>query len=130
MTNFCFSFISLIIIFWYFNKRVSSSKICDSNILSIDEIKTTFPFIYIKQIDSYFIFELTPDDLFVKRGDKNFFLVVFNKNNPTKSFLLGSIGFAGFYFGRKIYLKRKLRANKLDDEFSYDISSNVNINIV
>ena len=35
-----------------------------------------------KQFDFYFIFELTPDDLFVKRGDKNFFLVVFNKNNP------------------------------------------------
>ena len=94
----------------------------------MDEIKTTFPFIY--QIDSYFIFELTPDDLFVKRGDKNFFGVVFNKNNPTNSFFLGSIGFAGFYFGRKIYLKRKLRANELNDEFSYDISSNVNINIV
>ena len=57
-------------------------------------------------------------------------MVVFNKNNPTNSFLLGSIDFAGFYFGRKIYLKRKLRANKLDDEFSYDISSNININIV
>ena len=128
MTNFFFSFISLIIIFWYFNERVSSSKICDSNILSIDEIEITFPFIY--QIDSYFIFELTPDDLFVKRGDKNFFGVVFNKNNPTNSFFLGSIGFAGFYFGRKIYLKRKLRANELDDEFSYDISSNININIV
>ena len=39
----------------------------------MDEIKTTFPFIYIKQIDFYFIFDLTPDDLFVKRGDKNFF---------------------------------------------------------
>ena len=96
----------------------------------MDEIKTTFPFIYIKQIDSYFIFEFTPDDLFAKRDDKNFFLEVFNKNNPTNSFLLGSIGFAGFYFGRKIYLKRKLRVNELDDEFSYDISSNININIV
>ena len=50
-----------------------SHIICDSNILIMDEIKTTFPFIYIKQIDSYFIFEFTPDDLFVKRGDKNFF---------------------------------------------------------
>ena len=74
----------------------------------MEEIKTTFPFIYIKQIDFCFIFVLTPDDLFVKHG-KNFFLVVFNKNNPTNSFLLGSIDFAGFYFGRKIYLKRKLR---------------------
>ena len=43
----------------------------------MEEIKTTFPFIYMKQIDFYFIFELTPDDLFVKRGDKNFFGVVF-----------------------------------------------------
>ena len=51
----------------------------------MDEIKTTFPFIYIKQIDFYFIFELTLCDLFVKHG-KNFFLVVFNKNNPTNSF--------------------------------------------
>ena len=95
----------------------------------MEEIKTTFPFIYIKQIDFYFIFELTLCDLFVNHG-KNFFGLVFNKNNPTNSFFLGSIGFAGFYFGRKIYLKRKLRANELDDEFSYDISSNININIV
>ena len=50
-----------------------SHIICDSNILIMDEIKTTFPFIYMKQIDFYFIFELTPDDLFVKRGGKNFF---------------------------------------------------------
>ena len=55
---------------------------------------------------------------------------MFDKNNPTNSFLLGSIGFAGFYFGRKVYLKIKLRENGLDDEFSYDISSNININIV
>ena len=48
-------------------------KYANSNILIMEEIKTTFPFIY--QIDSYFIFELTPDDLFVKRGDKNFFLL-------------------------------------------------------
>ena len=65
-------------------------KYANGNILSMDEIKTTFPFIYIKQIDFYFIFELTPDDLFVKLGDKNFFGVVFNKNNPTNSFLLGN----------------------------------------
>ena len=39
----------------------------------MDENKTIFPFIYIKQIDFCFIFVLTPDDLFVKRGDKNFF---------------------------------------------------------
>ena len=39
----------------------------------MDEIKTTFPSVYMKQIDFYFIFELTPDDLFVTRGDKIFF---------------------------------------------------------
>ena len=39
----------------------------------MEEIKTTFPFIYMKQFDSYFIFEFIPNDLFVKRGDKNFF---------------------------------------------------------
>ena len=82
-----------------------------------------------KQFDFYLIFEFTLCDLFVKHS-KNFFLVVFNKNNLTNSFLLGGVGFAGFYFGRKIYLKRKLRVNELDDEFSYDISSNININIV
>ena len=62
----------------------------------MDEIKTTFPFIY--QIDSYFIFELTPDDLFVKRGDKNFFGVVFNKNNPTNSFFFGQYWFCRILF--------------------------------
>ena len=75
-------------------------KYANSNILSMEEIKTTFPFIYMKQFDFYFIFELTLCDLFAKRCDKNFFGVVFNKNNPTNSFFLGSIGFAGFYFGR------------------------------
>ena len=72
----------------------------------MEEIKTTFPFIY--QIDSYFIFELTLCDLFVKRGGKNFFLVVFNKNNPTNSFLLGSIGFAGFW--KKNLFKKKIKS--------------------
>ena len=76
----------------------------------MDKIKTTFPFIYMKQFDFYFIFELTHDDLFVKRGDKNFFLVVFNKNNPTNSFLLVSIGFAGFYFLKKYLFKKKIKS--------------------
>lgn len=51
--------------------------------LIMDEIKITFPSIYMKQID-FFIFELTPDDLFV---DKNFVLQCFIK---TYSFLLVS----------------------------------------
>ena len=56
-------------------------------------------------------------------------MVLFNKIIQQIPFCW-AIGLAGFYFGRKIYLKRKLRANELDDEFSYDISSNININIV
>ena len=71
----------------------------------MDKIKTTFPFIYIKQIDFYFIFELTPDDLFVKRSDKNFFFVVFNKNNPTNSFLLGNNFLKKYLFKKKIKSK-------------------------
>ena len=67
----------------------------------MDKIKTTFPFIYIKQIDFYFIFELTPGDLFVKLG-KNFFLVVLNKNNPTNSFLLGNNFLKKYLFKKKI----------------------------
>ena len=73
----------------------------------MEEIKTTFPFIYIKQIDFYFIFELTPDDLFVKRCDKNFFGVVFNKNNPTNSFLLG------YWFSRILFWKKNLFKKKI-----------------
>ena len=84
-------------------------KYANSNILIMEEIKTTFPFIYIKQIDFYFIFELTLCDLLVKHG-KNFFLVVFNKNNPTNSFLLVSIGFAGFYFLKKYLFKKKIKS--------------------
>ena len=69
--------------FWHYTpgqackKNILNDKfyyfVCDSNILSMDEIKTTFPSIYMKQIDFNFIFELTPDDLFVTRGDKIFF---------------------------------------------------------
>ena len=104
---------------------------------------------------------------------------MFNKNNPTNSFLLGNIflkkyffyfdndkseiaflqennkkinkektviihwynspgtvfvlillfifiGFVGFYYGRKIYNKRKLRANELEDEFEYGIQKEGN----
>lgn len=128
-----------------------------------------------KQFDFNYVFELNASDLFITQGNKIFFLVVFNKNNPTNSFLLGSIflkkyffyfdntknqiaflrentnknksqkeeviilhwynstgtivfliilfciiGFGGFYLGKKIYLKRKLRANELEDQFRYD----------
>ena len=172
------------------NKKLLKDKfyyyVCDSSLLSMEQIKNSFPALYMKQIDFNYIFELNASDLFITRGDKIFFLVVFNKNNPTNSFLLGSIflkkyffyfdnnnnqisflqenglksvkeevvilrwynspgtvivliilfciiGFAGFYFGRKIYMKRKLRANELDDQFEYkspkDDKNNKNINL-
>ena len=148
--------------------------ICNSNLLPMSQIKNTFPILYLKQIDFNYIFELDVNDLFITKGDYIFFLVVFNKNNPTNSFLLGNIflkkyffyfdndkseiaflqennnnqkinkeetiiihwynspgtfvvliilfifiGLVGFYYGRKIYFKRKLRANELEDQFDY-----------
>ena len=102
-----------------------------------------------KQIDFYFIFELTPDDLFVMRGEKIFFLVVFYKNNPINSFLLGSNFLKKylFYFDNDknqfVFLRVNISKNGknevivvywynspgtviiliiLDEEFSYDIS--------
>ena len=147
--------------------------VCDSNLLSMEQIKNSFPTLYMKQLDFNYIFELNATDLFITKGDRIFFLVVFNINNPTNSFLLGSIflkkyffyfdnnrnqiaflqentnnpntknnivivhwynspgtviiliilfiiiGGAGFYFGKKIYNRRKLRANELEDQFDY-----------
>ena len=149
--------------------------VCDSNLITMEDMKNKFPVIHMKQIDLNFEFELNSNDLFIQRADKIFFLVVFNKNNPTKSFLLGSaflkkyffyfdnnknklafyqdnikkqkdvivvhwynsagtvialiiliiiIGVAGFYFGRKMYIRRKLRANELQDQFDYYSSPN------
>ena len=83
-------------------------KYANSNILSIDEIEITFPFIYMKQFDFYFIFELTPDDLFVKHG-KNFFLVVFNKNNPTNSFFWAVLVLQ-ILFWKKNLFKKKIKS--------------------
>ena len=164
---------------YYFSNNICSKKllnnkfsyyVCNSNLITMEDLKKKFPIIYMKQIDLNYVFELTSDDLFIQRADKIYFLVVFNINNPTKSFLLGSaflkkyffyfdnnkeqiafyqeniknqkevvvvhwynsagtvifliilfivIGVAGFYFGRKIYIRRKLRANELDDQFDY-----------
>jgi len=160
------------------NKKLLNDKfyyyVCNSNLLPMSQIESSFPNLYLKQIDFNFIFELNAKDLFLAKGDNIFFLVLFNKNNPTKSFLLGHIflkkyffyfdndkneiaflqendyykinkkeepivvhwynspatvvvlvilfifiGLVGFYYGRKIYNKRKLRANELDDQFEY-----------
>lgn len=168
-------------------KRLLNDKfyyyVCNSNLITMNEIKKNFYNIYLKQIDFNFIFELNANDLFITRDDKIFFLVVFNKNNPTNSFLLGSIffkkyffcfdnnnnqigfvqendnsnnsnnntkevitlhwynsvgtvialifvimiiGLGGLYFGKKIYYRRKLRANELEDEFEYENTKDKN----
>ena len=153
--------------------------VCNSNLLPMSQIQNSFPILYLKQIDFNYIFELGVNDLFITKGDYIFFLVLFNKNNPTKSFLLGNIflkkyffyfdndkseiaffqennkkinkektivihwynspgsifvlillfifiGLVGFYYGKKIYNKRKLRANELEDQFGYEIQKEGN----
>ena len=176
--------------FWpYITKEICQQKlannkfyyfVCNSLSLNFNEIKENFPILYFKQNEFDYVFELTAHDLFVQIGDKIFFLIVFNKNNPTSSFLLGNIflkkyffsfdnnlktilfykkenkkkaeivvlqynsskiiaisGFLivifliiGLYFGKRIYQKRKLRANELEDAFCYpqkDIDKNFNM---
>ena len=162
-------------------KKLANNKfyyfVCKSLLLNINEIKVNFPSLYFKQKELNFTFELVPEDLFVQIGDQIFFLVVFNKNNPTPSFLLGNIflqkyffsfdnkskkilfynenknkeaphiendkeenvlhwynspkilvimsflivifSIFGFYSGKRIYNRRKLKANELDDNFEY-----------
>ena len=176
--------------FWpYMTKNICQKKIANNKFyyyackvfsLSFNEIKENFPSLYFTQNEFKFTFELTPQDLFVQIGDEIFFLIVFYKNNPTNSFLLGNIflqkyffGFDNeskkisffrenqnkdgtnsdnivndkeviavhwynssntiivmifliiifsiscFYYGKKIYNRRKLRANELEDQFEY-----------
>ena len=71
---------------------------CSMDSLSFKEINENFPSLYFKQKEFNFIFELTPEDLFVQIGDQIFFLVVFYKNNPTSSFLLGKIFLQKYFF--------------------------------
>ena len=171
--------------FWpYITKEICQKKLannkfyyflCNSISLTFNEIKENFPTLYFKQNEFDYVFELNAQDLFVQIGDKIFFLIVFNKNNPTSSFLLGNIFLKkyffnfdnnlktilfykndkikgdeknqetvvlhwynsskiivimsflivifmiiGFYFGKRIYKQRRLRANELEDKFCYD----------
>lgn len=163
-------------------KQLAENKfyyfVCNSFALSMNEINENFPSLYFKQKEFNYIFELTPKDLFIQIGEQIFFLVVFNKNNPTKSFLLGNIFLKkyffnfdhknqkiffykddknkkngngenieekvvlhwynsgkmfvvlvimiflfcifGFYFGKRLYQSRKLRANELEEQFKYE----------
>ena len=151
--------------------------VCNSRSFSFNEIKENFPSLYFKQNELDYTFELTAQDLFIQIGAQYYFLIVFNKNNPSKSFLLGNFFLKkyffhfdhknkkiifykgkintnsggseniqekvvlhwynsgkmfvvmiimivffcvfGFYFGKKIYQRRKLRANELDEQFDY-----------
>ena len=177
--TFFFSFITQGICQKYLANNKFYFYSCNSIALRFNEIKENFPTLYFKH-ESGQIFELTPNDLFVQIGQEFFFLVVFNKNNPTSSFLLGNIFIkkyflsfdstsknilfyqenelksqsngeyindksvmhwynstkmtvfltimiiifciVGFYYGKKIYSSRKLKANELVDQFVYESS--------
>ena len=41
-------------------------------------------------------------------------------------FVIMIIGLGGLYFGKKIYYRRKLRANELEDEFEYENTKDKN----
>lgn len=163
-------------------KQLANNKfyyfVCNSQYLNLNQIKENFPSLYFKQNEFNYTFELNYKDLFIQIGQDIFFLVVFNKNNPTKSFLLGNIFLKkyffsfenkskkilfykenekkgpgetenikekvvlhwynsstfvvvmsimivifcvfGFYLGKRIYQRRKLKANELLDNFDYD----------
>lgn len=83
-------------------KKLANNKFyyfsCKSISLSFNEIKENFPILYFKQNEFDFIFELRHHDLFIQIGDQIFFLIVFNKNNPTSSFLLGNVFLKKYFF--------------------------------
>ena len=92
------------------NKYLANNKFyyfsCNGISLSFNEIKENFPSLYFKHETGY-TFELTPNDLFVQIGQDFYFLVVFNKNNPTSSFLLGNI------FLKKYLLSFDIKSKKI-----------------
>ena len=83
-------------------KQLANNKfyyfVCNSQYLNLNEIKENFPSLYFKQNEFNYTFELNSQDLFIQIGQQIFFLVVFNKNNPTKSFLLGNIFLKKYFF--------------------------------
>ena len=83
-------------------KQLANNKfyyfVCNSQILNLNEIKENFPSLYFRQNEFNYTFELNSKDLFIQIGQQIFFLVVFNKNNPTKSFLLGNIFLKKYFF--------------------------------
>ena len=162
-------------------KQLANNKfyyfVCNSQYLDLNEIEENFPSLYFRQNEFNYTFVLNSQDLFIQIGEQIFFLVVFNKNNPTKSFLLGNIFLKkyffsfenksqkilfykengkkgpgeteniqekavlhwynsntfvmimsfmivifcifGFFFGKKLYQRRKIKAWELEEKFSY-----------
>lgn len=84
------------------HKKLSNNKFyyysCNTYSLNLKKIKENFPSLYFKQNELGYTFELSPQDLFVQIGDRIFFLIVFYKNNPTPSFILGKVFLDKYFF--------------------------------
>ena len=71
--------------------------VCSAS-LPFKKIKENFPTLYFQNNELGYTFELTAEDLFVQIGVEIYFLVVFNKNNPSSSFLLGNVFLEKYFF--------------------------------
>jgi hypothetical protein len=84
------------------HKKLANNKFyyysCNTYSLNLKKIEESFPSLYFRQNELGYTFELTPKDLFVQIGDRIFFLIVFYKNNPTGSFILGKIFLQKYFF--------------------------------
>ena len=84
------------------HKKLANNKFyyysCNTYSLNLKKIEESFPSLYFKQNELGYTFELTPQDLFVQIEDRIFFLIVFYKNNPTGSFILGKIFLQKYFF--------------------------------
>ena len=84
------------------HKKLANNKFyyysCNTYSVNLKKIQESFPSLYFKQNELGYTFELSPRDLFVQIGDKIFFLIVFYKNNPTASFILGKVFLQKYFF--------------------------------
>lgn len=79
---------------------------CYKSQITREELDKIFPILLFKQIEMEYIFELNSKDLFLEIGEHIFFLIVFNQNTPTKSFLLGKIFLSKYLLNFDINRKR------------------------
>lgn len=107
------------------HKKLANNKFyyfsCNSYSLNLKKIKEIFPSLYFKQDELGYTFELTPQDLFVQIGDRIFFLIVFYKNNPTGSFILGKVFLQKYFFSfdnelKKIFFYKENNDNSWNTE--------------